>query len=90
MANTRIKSDVQVQTKIVLELNIREAEALHALTGYGADPLLKVIYQHLGEHYIKPYDKEARLILEEFRTGLPTRIHEIKNILETVDKLQSK
>lgn len=77
MASKKIKSDIQVQTKIVLELTVREAEALHALVGYGADAFLKVVYEHLGTHYLQPFDKEAKVLLEEFRNGLPMRIKEI-------------
>jgi len=88
MASTKIKSEVQLETKIILEISLREAEALHALTGYGAQSLLDLFYTHLGEHYLKPYHKEALTLLEEFRTGLPVKIKELEDIIETVEKLR--
>jgi hypothetical protein len=57
-------SDVKINTtvEITATLNLTEGElrALDALAGYGADAFLKAFYVKLGQHYMKPFERDLR------------------------------
>lgn len=61
--NTTVKT--QVEFKVTLELTENEARALEAIIGYGHEAFLKVFYQHLGSHYLKPYEKSAISLFDQ-------------------------
>lgn len=44
-----------------------ELRALEAMTGYGVDPFMQVFYKHMGEAYMRPYDKDMREFLKSIR-----------------------
>lgn len=67
----------KVSFTVSIELEEGEVRALDALAGYGADAFLKVFYKHLGMHYMKPFDKDLRLLFEKIKTLRP-QINEIR------------
>jgi len=63
---------IAIQLKI--ELTENEARALDALAGYGADAFLKVFYEKLGEHYMRPHEAGLRSLFEGIRETLPKHL----------------
>lgn len=53
-----------VTATAVLTLDLEELRALEALTGYGVDPLLKLFYKHMGEHYLRPHENGLRSFMK--------------------------
>lgn len=45
-----------------------ELRALDALAGYGDDAFIKMFYEDLGTHYMKPYEADLRKFLLSVRT----------------------
>lgn len=60
-----------VSCNVVFELDESEVRALDALVGYGDDAFLKVFYEKLGEHYMKPHEKGLRSLFKSVREVLP-------------------
>lgn len=71
-----------VSFTVDFKLTEREAMALDALAGYGADAFLKVFYKHLGVHYMKPFDKDLRALFE--------KIKELKPAINTIQDARRK
>lgn len=65
----RIGCKPTISARITIELSEDEAYALDAIVGYGADSFLKVFYEHMGEHYLKPHEAGLRSLFESVRTG---------------------
>ena len=49
-----------IKLEVTLKLDEGEARALEALMGYGVDIFLKVFYEHIGKHYLSPYEDGLR------------------------------
>ncbi len=49
-----------VKLEVTLKLDEGEARALEALMGYGVEDFIKVFYEHLGKHYLSPYEDGLR------------------------------
>lgn len=65
----KLEGHSTINTEIMLRLSMVEAAALDALVGYGADSFLKVFYEHLGQHYLKPYEVGLRSLFDSVRNG---------------------
>jgi hypothetical protein len=50
----------QLNTRITIELTEDEFCALNAIAGYGADHFLKVFYEKMGSHYLRPHEAGLR------------------------------
>lgn len=72
----RYSLDVQVQ----LTINLEEARALDALSGYGVETFIKVFYEKLGEAYMKTHERGLRSFLTSIKSDIPP-------ILGKVDKV---
>lgn len=80
---------IEVDMNIKLFLSKEEAQALHAIVGYGANSFLEVFYPKLGESYLKPHEKAMRSLFTKLFNELPSEINKIekaeKQISEAVD-----
>lgn len=63
----RIEQIPSVNLEVRLILTEAEVGALDALAGYGTDGFLKVFYEHMGESYMKPYEKGLRSLFATAR-----------------------
>ena len=52
MANTQVKSKIDLDIKINLELTIPEARALNEMVKYGSKAFLEGYYKQLGKSYL--------------------------------------
>lgn len=57
--------------ELTFTVNESEARALDALAGYSDDAFIKVFYERLGEHYLKPHEKGLRSLFESIRASIP-------------------
>ncbi len=64
MADVSFKLVLDVEAKLVL--NEDECRALDALIGYGTDSFLKVFYEKLGAHYMRPHENGLRSLFAKF------------------------
>lgn len=63
----RMEQLPKVNLEVRLILTEAEVGALDALAGYGTDAFLKVFYQHMGEHYMKPHEAGLRSLFATAR-----------------------
>lgn len=61
----------EISLTVVLALTEDEARALDAMFGYNPDSFFKVFYEHLGSHYLQPYEQAARSLMESLHKMLP-------------------
>jgi len=57
--------ELNVQTKITLELTVGEAGALQAICGYGPDIFIKWFHQTHGKYYLEPYKSHLKSLFEK-------------------------
>lgn len=62
---SEIKTTVNVETKITLELTEGEAEALHAIVGYGPKLFLEWFHKTHGKYYISPHEKHIPTLFDK-------------------------
>lgn len=65
----------EVEFKVNIQLSENEARAWDAIAGHGWEPFIKVFKEHLGSHYITPYEKAAKKIFEETRQTIGFQLH---------------
>lgn len=61
----------KIELQVTIALGEEEARALDALVGYGDDSFVKVFYEKLGEHYMKPHEAGLRLLFKSIREQMP-------------------
>jgi hypothetical protein len=81
MAESNIKS--LVEFKVTLELTETEARALEAIIGYGIKPFLPMFYKHLGEYYLKKYEKGAVSLFDQ-RQQLNYQLYNIDQVRKAI------
>lgn len=79
-----IKSSIQVDTKIYLEVNMQEASALFDLAGYGYDAFIAVFYEKLGESYMRQHADGLKTLFESIKKELPIYIATAEKIEEMI------
>jgi len=89
MATPEIKSNVSLDIKINLQLDIDEAMALGQIIGYGTKSFLEVFYKHLGQAYLKPHEKGLIKLFNTLQYSLPYRLKDVETIIETANKLKN-
>ncbi len=62
------------QFKCTIELTESEARALSALAGYGDDAFLKIFYEHMGKHYLRPHEHGLKTLFENIRSELDPQL----------------
>lgn len=60
----------ELNMRVTFEIDEREARFLDALVGYGGKELIRVVKEHLGEYYLKPYEKDGERFCETARREL--------------------
>lgn len=70
-APKRLTQQPTLDVKVSLTLSYAEICALDALVGYGIEPFLKVFYEKLGTHYMRPYEAGLRSVFGTIREELP-------------------
>jgi hypothetical protein len=68
----KIVQNASVTISLTFTVSETEARALDALVGYGTDDFLKVFYEHLGTHYMKPHEAGLRSLFESIRDSVPS------------------
>lgn len=81
---TRI--DVNITTRITLELTAGEAGALQAICGYGPDIFLKWFQQTHGKYYIEPYKGHLRSLFNKARM-LQYQVEKVEEKLKEIPKV---
>ncbi|HTJ77690.1 MAG TPA: hypothetical protein VL357_01720 [Rariglobus sp.] len=67
----KITQQPQIKLEITFTVNEAEARALDALVGYGSEGFLKMFYEHLGSHYMKPNEAGLISLFESIRRDVP-------------------
>jgi hypothetical protein len=84
--NAEAKTTAKVEFTIHLTLTEEEAAALDAIIGYGIQPFLDVFYKHMGEAYLKPFDKGCRSLFSH-RQQLTFALSNIKKGKSAISEL---
>lgn len=69
---SRFKQVPHVETRATIELSEVEMRALEAMVGYGVQPFLDMFYQHLGKHYMQPYEAGIRSLFNTIGRDIPS------------------
>lgn len=69
-----IKPKIKVEYEITLNLTEVEARALDALVGYGHEGFLKVFYEHMGKHYMKPHEAGLISLFKTVQSIMPRQL----------------
>jgi hypothetical protein len=92
MAIKKIVGNAAVNVNFTIEFTLtkEEAKALEAIAGYGADPFLKTFYQHMGESYLKPFEKAIRDLFKRITEELPSELYKIEKAEEGITEALKK
>lgn len=88
MANTKINTQLTLEFKFTLELNLEEAKALHQMTVYGAKAFLEGYYKQLGKSYMQPHENGIISMFNTIKNTLPAQIKNADKIIEEVKNIQ--
>lgn len=68
----KIVQGAEVKMTLTFTVNEAEARALEALTGYADKEFLRVFYDHLGSHYMKPHEAGLLSLFASIRESVPS------------------
>lgn len=80
-----IKSTSKIEAKITLQITESEARALKAIACYGTKEFLKCFYEHLGKHYLQPYEEGVESLFEAIKNELPKHLNRIDDVRDVWD-----
>lgn len=80
MAKVAPKADIDLQ--ISFTINEKEARALDALVGYGDEAFLKVFYEKMGQHYMKPHEAGLLSFFAAVRASVPGPLRRVDEARE--------
>lgn len=69
---------VQIEAKVVLELDEHEAAALEAIFSYNVDAFLAVFYERMGKAYVQPHEEGVRSLHKQIRGLMAGPLAEVK------------
>ncbi len=88
MANVNVKSKIDLDIKIILELSISEARALNEMVKYGDKAFLEGYYKQLGKSYMQPYENGVKSLFTTIKENLPYKLRDIDQIKEAIGKIK--
>lgn len=89
MANTSLKSELDLQITVKLEMTLAEARALNEITKYGSKPFLEWFYRNLGKHYMKPHEKGLISLFDTIDKDLQQKLYDADKIIKVVNETVS-
>lgn len=75
----KIVHGAKVEMTLTFTVNESEARALDALTGYSDEAFLRVFYEHLGTHYMKPHETGLLSLFASIRESIPAYLRRADN-----------
>jgi len=90
MAKATVKSEINLDLKITLELTLQEARALNEITKYGHKPFLEGYYKQLGRSYLKPHENGVISLFDTIDKSLPRELYKANEIIEAINKVVNK
>ena len=85
MATTKLKSKLDLEIKVSLEMTLAEARALDDIVKYGSKPFLDWFKKNLGKYYIEKQEKGLISLFDTIGTDLRSKIHEADRIIKAID-----
>ena len=89
MANTNVKTQIDLDIKITLELTIPEAKALNEMVKYGTKAFLEGYYKQLGKSYLQPHERGVISLFETVKNTLPSELYKVDKIVKTVSDIKA-
>lgn len=86
MSKIKSNSQASVEFNVRFTLTLGQAKALEAIAGYGADPFLKVFYEHMGKAYLQPHEAEMRRLFSQIKDELPREISKIETATKVINE----
>lgn len=91
MAKTKaVKSNIEFDVKITLELTLEEARALNQMTIYGSKAFLEGYYRQLGKSYLQPHEKGVVSLIETVRNSLPGELMKANEYMSAINTVIEK
>lgn len=76
---TDIKINTNVSITATITLTEGQLRALDAMAGYGADAFLRAFYVKLGQHYMKPFERDLRELFKGIERDVPPALRGIED-----------
>ena len=90
MANTEIKSNLQLNFEVTLKMTLSEARALKEITGYGYKSFLEGYYKQLGRSYLQPHEKGVISLFETIKEHLPEQLNKADQMIKDINMAYEK
>ena len=91
MAKTAlVKSKIEFDVKITLELTLTEARALSQMVRYGSKAFLEGYYKQLGKSYLQPYEKGIVSLFETVKDSLPGELKKANEYISAINAVIEK
>lgn len=90
MATAEIKSKVNLDIRVTLDLSLAEARALREITKYGSKPYLEWFYKNLGKHYMQPHEKRLISLFDTINDHLDKSVDLANKIVHESNNLARK
>ena len=87
MSKASIKSKLEFDIKISIELTLSEAKALKEITGYGHKSFLEGYYKQLGKSYLQPHEKGVISLFETIKQTLPNELHKADKYIAAINQV---
>lgn len=86
----KITPNLKLEFDVWVNLTECQARALDALAGYGTDVFLKVFYEHMGKHYLKPHEEGLRSLFESARGTIANQLHHVDRVKRAIECSQQE
>ncbi len=87
MAKINVKSKIELDIKMTLELTLCEARALNEITRYNTRDFLDTFYKHLGKSYLAEHEKGFIQLVETLRESLPSELKKADAYIDAINKI---
>jgi hypothetical protein len=84
VAQAKVKTKLEFEAKITLELSETEAKALNEMTKYGIDPFIKGYKKFLGSYYIQPHEAGLKSLFETIDDHLPIELSKLEKYKKAI------
>lgn len=86
MAKTNLKSKLDLEINVTLEMTLAEARALNEITKYGSKPFLDWFKENLGKHYIEKHEKGLISLFDTIDKDLAYNLHDADKIIKAANE----
>lgn len=86
-----LRSNVRIQldTKVLLELDEEEVRALDGIFGYDVNRFLEVFYEKMGRAYVEPHEAAVRRLHDHIRGLMAGPLAQVRDLQDRMRQIQT-